>query len=339
MAIRPGDPLSIDRKLMASRTKLKLHFLDKAYTDEPVHGWAMRAIQALCLKKKLLTSEQYEMEVSEEIREYNRLMRRKVCQSLTQKITGREIRDKIYEELILPGVVPVWSNREYQGIDANQMVVSNHSPLHSPASVASSFTMDLAWASHMPEFWRRDQLGQEVLTELVQTWYRVHTFKILDCSLISDFVASDPWQTQVVPHAHISHVMLSLNQEAMKQDPDSKVVPEALRRLRCDLDRLLYLRSGTRVTISINSPPCELCSALPVEEDTMECPHPKGQRDTCSVLESADQIDLAIFDNLRKLHAGGLVLSFVLDDKPLIQIKSADDIAYERWAEKMLDHK
>lgn len=250
---------------------------------------------------------------------YARMARLALCRQLIKKIEAREIRDLVYEQLVVPqmiSVVPYGS--------AKEECLSEHPQVCAFSRFAPSFAFDLVWKNNMQDLWQCNQVGHTVMTELVQTWYRVNTFKIVDALLIPDFAISDRWQLEVVPREHISHVEFAFDQSQMWSYGPHSNPPIALRELRSSLERLAYLRSNTNVTIHIKS-------LAHTQNDV-----PLWERDACDVLEFVEQLDFAVFGILRRLNDKGLSLTFIIDNMLSMYIEDTKELEYDACAKAIL---
>ena len=258
------------------------------------HGDYLRKKRKFALK----LSADYTNKFDTEAEQYGKEECFSVCQELRARIP-QEILDKIYEYIVSPKTVPLVAYTPQSSETLSQATQACCFSAPFP-----SYSFDLKWKADLPLVWQCNEIGHAVLTELVKTWYRVHTFLITDFSLIADFAISDLWQLEVVPRAHITHIRLSFTKDELTGVLWGAALPPRVQQLRSNLERLHHFRPSTTITMDIISNTCNCVENNPLSprwSQNHRCGSAIWERDACEVLEFVENLDSAVFGVLRKL--------------------------------------
>ncbi|KAH7397227.1 hypothetical protein BKA66DRAFT_566356 [Pyrenochaeta sp. MPI-SDFR-AT-0127] len=104
---------------------------------------------------------------------YTNEMRRALCNKLLVQLPTRELRDIIYEDIVPAKTVIVVAGDEDTSGSAGQTETC------CPTS-APSTPCNLVWNADTKHLWKREKVGNALLAEMIQTWYRKQTFVITE---------------------------------------------------------------------------------------------------------------------------------------------------------------
>ncbi|KAF2117131.1 hypothetical protein BDV96DRAFT_644564 [Lophiotrema nucula] len=163
--------------------------------------------------------------------EYDRGCTRQFCDKVHARLP-RELRDMVYEYLVLPGLFDVLGHWR----DPSRSITLPGPELW--------FERVDGEGVRQPEVARLsvDMIGVEMRTEIAETWYRASTFRFaVHLELVRKFLDTDHWNAELNPYSLVKKVLLSIDATAVR---DEWSINDQLRKL-CNLE------SGAHIGIII----------------------------------------------------------------------------------------
>jgi hypothetical protein len=262
------------------------------------------------LDQKLTTDN---VHASVDLAEYAKVDCRQLCDAMYRTVP-REIRDMIYGHIHPGFVVPVFAHSSKSWHD-----VSPACYFHHQSSPRCRRNRKLHAQNHL---WQEDSMGKEVLSELLQHYYRSTRFKFGSAyELIPQFQYTNQWPLETVPADFVTNVNIivacsgmgnhsvhgSLGQSSSPSEFISwssldggetshqcQCLPTSLRvKVLSGLQTLFGFKPGTRISIEIHSD--EIVGGPPQELEFLR-----------------DSFIPIIFPTLQRLHQNGYVIEVLL---------------------------